>query len=175
MSGNCGWAGQAGEDSHGRQPPTRKQRSTDALTASHSSCDLLHGPVATPRNSECVALWQLLSSRCWPTLVRHRARQRENKVAGDPSPSVGRPAVTERRGATCNIFAGGPGAGVLALLRWEALLTQTSNVSALRGRAGDRRWVPIAVALVQGHALLLGRCRCGGCAGQDRSNRQHDR
>jgi hypothetical protein len=28
-------------------------------------------------------------------------------------------------------------------------------MSALRGRAGDRRWVPIAVALVQGHALLL--------------------
>jgi hypothetical protein len=48
-------------------------------------------------------------------------------------------------------------------------------VSALRGRAGDRRWVPIAVSLVQGRALLLGRCRCGGCAGQDRSNRQHDR
>jgi hypothetical protein len=25
----------------------------------------------------------------------------------------------------------------------------------------------LAVALVQGRALLLGRCRCGGCAGQD--------
>jgi hypothetical protein len=47
--------------------------------------------------------------------------------------------------------------------------------SALRGRAGDGRWVPIAVALVQGHALLLGRCRCGNCAGQGRGNRQHDR
>ena len=165
MSGNCGWAGQAGEDS--AWSATCRQGSSDQRDARHIApairCTV---PVATPRNSESVALWQLLSSRCWPTLVRHRARQRENKVAGDPSPSVGRPAVTQR-GVLRAIFSR---AG-----RWEALLTQTSNVSALRGRAGDRRWVPIAVALVQGHALLLGRCRCGGCAGQDRSNRQHDR
>ena len=40
-------------------------------------------------------------------------------------------------------------------------LGQTSDVSALRSRAGDRRWVPIAVALVQGRALLLGQCRAG--------------
>ena len=105
------------------------------------------------------------SRRCWTFSGLGYA------VAGgsgwsDPSPSVGRPAVTQR-GVLRAIFSrAGPG---------EALLTQTSNVSALRGRAGDRRWVPIAVALVQGHALLLGRCRCGGCAGQDRSNRQHDR
>ena len=152
---------------HGLRPADKEAATNGTrVTASHSSCDPLHVPVATPRNSESVALWQLLSSRCWPTLVRHRARQRENKVAGDPSPSAGRPAVNQREVLRAIFSRAGPG---------EALLTQTSNVSALRGRAGDRRWVPIAVALVQGHALLLGRCRCGGCAGQDRSNRQHDR
>ena len=64
--------------------PTRKQRPTGRALPRHIApairCTV---PVATPRNSESVALWQLLSSRCWPTLVRHRARQRENKVAGN--------------------------------------------------------------------------------------------
>ena len=64
--------------------PTCRQGSSDQRDARHIApairCTV---PVATPRNSESVALWQLLSSRCWPTLVRHRARQRENKVAGN--------------------------------------------------------------------------------------------
>jgi hypothetical protein len=63
---------------------TCRQGSSDQRDARHIApairCTL---PVATPRNSQSVALWQLLSSRCWPTLVRHRARQRENKVAGN--------------------------------------------------------------------------------------------
>ena len=115
---------------------------------------ILNLPVATVKT-------RMLSARKKLAELVEEAQSRQHRRNG--SPAGGHAAV----GATCAYFRG--------RARWEALLTQTSDVSALRGRAGDRRWVPIAVALVQGHALLLGRCRCGGCAGQDRSNRQHDR
>jgi hypothetical protein len=84
--------------------------------------------------------------------------------ACEPALALHSPSVARRSAVRCHRVATGERRAKLGSLRQS---------SALGGWLGDRRGVPVAVALVgrRGRGLLL--CRCRGCTGQDCSNRKH--